>query len=167
MGFRLPRLPGSQPPWKTFQLWWQRVIEAIETQEASQDATINRIRRIMSHTTPTTILSAIDNGTSCTATVLAHTRVYADATTLSIVQSSPYPGLTSDTWYACYYDDLTLADTTPAYVFTINVEDAQSATADGRHFCGLIKTPVAASGETIASGGSYPVGAAAVGGELM
>jgi len=173
MAFRLPRLPATPPSHSQLQVWWQRVVERIEAQEAKQDeliseitAAVNRIRRLMSHTLPTTILSAVDNGPSCTITVLDHTRVYGDATTLAITGSGQ-AGLASGTWFACYYDDATLENTAPAFVFTTNLESAQAAVADGRHFCGLIKTPVAASGATIESGGAYPAGAATVGGELL
>lgn len=171
MAFRLPRLPGQTPTslsaiWGQLQLWWQRLVEAIEAQETAQDATINRIRRLLSHTAPTTILSALDNGTSCTLTVLDHDRVYADATLVSITGSST-PGLLNDTWYAGYYDDTTLSNTHPVFQFTTNFNVASAASADGRHFLGLIKTPAAHTGTTIASGGAYPVGAATVGGELV
>lgn len=171
MTFRLPRLPGKAPStigsiWASLQLWWQRVVEQIEAQETKQDDTINRIRRLLSHTDPTTILSAVDNGATCTITVLDHTRIYADGTTLSIIGAAGVTGLASDTWYACYYDDPTLADTTPSFNFTTDIALAQAVVANGRHFCGLIKTPVAASGQTIESGGVYPAGAATVGGEL-
>jgi hypothetical protein len=173
MAFRLPRLqrdvaiadPKTGRPTALHQRWWQSLAETIETQETFQDSTINRIRRLLSHTTPTTILSATDNGASCTITVLDHTRVYADATTLAI-SGGATAGLASDTWYACYYDDETLADATPSFVFTTALETAQAAVAEGRHFCGLIRTPVAGSGQTVESGGAYPAGAANVGGEL-
>lgn len=166
MSFRLPRLPSTAPTHAQLQLWWQRVVETVEAQEALQDATIKRLRRVNSHTEPTTILSALDNGASCTITVLNHTRIYADATTLAITGSAQ-AGLLNDTWYACYYDDETLEDTTPTFVFTTDLNIAQAVKADGRHFCGLIKTPAAASGQTIESGGAYPGGSAAIGGETF
>ena len=173
MAFRLPRLPRgpivspkSGDPVQMFTVYWQRFAEAIEAQEEAQDATINRMRRLMSHTAPTTILSAHDDGSSCTVTVLDHVRIYADATSLSITGGS-YPGLANDTWYACYYDDVTLQETAPDFVFTTDANEAQAAFADGRHFCGLIKTPVAGTGQTIESGGAYPVGSAAVAGEMI
>jgi hypothetical protein len=31
MAFRLPRLPSIEPTWFNMQLWWQKVVEAIET----------------------------------------------------------------------------------------------------------------------------------------
>lgn len=37
MAFRLPRLPASEPTWPQMQLWWQQVVEAVETQENTQD----------------------------------------------------------------------------------------------------------------------------------
>jgi hypothetical protein len=168
--FRLPRLPGDIPSslrviWGRLQYYWQRLCEAIEAQEARQDETINRIRRLLSHTEPTSIIEAVDDGATCTVTLLPHTRVYADATTLAITGASE-SGLLSNTWYAAYYDDPTMADTSPDIIFTTDLEIAQAARADGRHFCGQFLTPEAGSGDTIESGGSYPGGGGTVGGEI-
>lgn len=162
MSFRLPRLPSSQPAWQKFQVWWQRVLETLEAQEATQDATINRLRRVMSHTEPTSIFTATDDGN---LVIADHTRVYADGTTLSVTGTTK-TGLTANTWYAVYYDDTTLADTTPTYVVTTDIASSPAAKAEGRHFCGLILTPAAGSGDVIESGGTYSVGSGSVGGEV-
>lgn len=171
MTFRLDRLEASQPlveggagPSISFQVLWQRLVEAIEAQEDAQDAIIARIRRIGSHTVPTTILTAEDDGTTATITVAAHVRAYADGTTLSVAGGSE-SGLTSDTNYAVYYVDSTLADTAPDYLFTTDIEAAQAAAADGNHFCGIIRTPDAGSGETRTGGGAYPA-SSSIGGEV-
>lgn len=172
MTLRLDRLNSRSPivdaqgrPSADFHRLIQKAWEALEAQEAAQDATINRLRRIGSHTEPTTILQAVDNGANCTITVLDHTRVYADGTTVAITGTSR-PALSSNAWYAVFYDDETLEDTTPTFVFTTTLELAQAAKAEGRHYCGQIKTPAAASGDTILSGGAYPAGGNSVGGEL-
>lgn len=164
MAFRLPRLPAVEPPWSVFQLWWQKVIEAIERQEAGQDETIARIRRNFSNTDPTTIFTATENGVTATITIAAHARVYGDATRLDVA-GTVLAGLTCDTAYAVYYDDPTLEDATPSYVATTVLKDAQFTAADGRHFCGIIITPVAGSGTTREGGGVYPAGSN-VGGEI-
>lgn len=164
MAFRLPRLPSVEPAWALFQKWWQSVVEAIERQEAGQDLTINRLRRILSHTDPTTIFSATENGTTATITVLAHTRVYGDGTTLSITGAA-VASLMPDTVYAGYYDDETLAVTGPTFIFTTDTALAQAVKAEGRHFIGRIKTPAAGSGTVRTGGGVYPIGSN-VGGEL-
>ena len=164
--FRLPRLPSAQPAWGSFQLWWQRVVEAIERQETAQDTTIKRIRRLISHTVPTTIIKATENGTSVTLQVLPHTRVYADGTEVSIEGSTPQSGFLPGTLYGCYYDDESLSDTSPMFIFTTSLEEAQAAKAEGRHWCGMIQTPALASGHVVESGGAYPGGAATIGGEL-
>lgn len=164
MAFRLPRLPSVEPAWLQFQKWWQSVVEAIERQESGQDLTINRLRRILSHTNPTTILSATEDGAAATITVASHTRVYGDGTTLAVTGAA-VTGLLPDTIYAGYYDDETLADTTPAFTFTTDMPSAQAVAAEGRHFLGRIKTPAAASGKTIEGGGVYPIGSN-IGGEL-
>lgn len=171
MTLRLPPLDSGIPivgpdgtPTLQFMRFWQKVKEALETQEAEQDAIIARIRRINSHTDPTTILVATEDGVDVSIEVLDHTRVYADGTTVAITGTTQ-GGLTADVIYGCYYDDLTLEDETPAFVFTTNLPIAQAAAAEGRHWCGAILTPVLGSGDTVESGGAYPVGSS-VGGEL-
>jgi hypothetical protein len=147
-----------------WQTYWDKICTAIEQQEGRQDETINRIRRLASHTVPTTIAHATDNGTSATIVVDPHTRVYADATALAVAGGSQ-AGLLSDTFYAIYYDDVTLSNQTPTYHFTTDKMEAQTAAAEGRHFLGLIRTPVAGSGLTTDGGGVYAAGSN-VGGEL-
>lgn len=126
--------------------------------------TINKISRINSHTNPTTVLTATDNGTTATVTVAAHTRVYGDGSTLSVA-SGTMPGLVSNTNYAFYYDDKTLANPKPTYIATTTIGTAQAVAADGRHFLGVIITPPAGSGKTRTGGGVYPMGSS-VGGEI-
>lgn len=157
MAFELPRLPQTSPSHAELQVWWQQVVEAIEAQEALQDETIARIKRMTSHTEPTTILTATEDGATSTITVADHIRVYGDATTLPVSGGSE-DGLACDTLHAVYYDDTTLANEEPTYVFTTYLPTAMAAKGDGRHFCGVILTPVAGSGDTIAAGGAYPAG---------
>jgi hypothetical protein len=145
-----------------FRLWWGSVKSAILAQESAQDETINRIRRMLSHTNPTTVITAQDDGANCTVTIADHVRVYADGTTLGITGGS-FPGKTSDVAYAVYYDDPTLAVTAPEFEFTTTIGDAQAAVADGRHFLGVIYTPAAGSGLSQAGGGAYPAGSASGG----
>lgn len=156
MAFELPRLPQTAPSHGELQVWWQQVVETVEAQEALQDETIARIRRMGSHTVPTTILTATEDGSEATIEVAAHTRVYADGTTLAVDGSAPETGLDCGEFYAVYYDDTTLEDTAPDYQFTTDLPSAMPAAADGRHFCGVILTPEAASGDVIESGGAYP-----------
>lgn len=158
MAFELPRLPQTAPSHAELQVWWQQVVEAIEAQEALQDATIARIKRLNSHTDPTTILTATEDGVNATITVITHNRVYGDGTVLPVGASAPETGLACDTYYAVYYDDTTLADTSPDYQFTTVLKNAQASAAEGRHYCGTILTPSAGSGDVIESGGAYPVG---------
>lgn len=178
MAFKLPRIPAGGLTDVQEQTYWDKLCTAIEAQEDAQDtiiaqlqgvtteltATVNRIRRLASHTVPTTIAHATDDGTTATIVVDAHTRVYADATTLAVAGGSQ-SGCTSDTFYAIYYDDTTLENPTPTYVFTTDKMEAQTASAEGRHFLGIVKTPAAGSGATIDGGGVYAAGSN-IGGEL-
>jgi hypothetical protein len=143
-----------------------RVWTQIEAQEASQDVVINRIRRLLSHTVPTTILTAVDAGTTATITVSNHIRVYADGTTVSISGGAAHTGLTSGTAYGAYYDDLTLAETAPTIILTTTLKNTYAAAAEGRHFLGIVTTPPAGSGKTFTGGGAYPPGSS-VGGEVV
>lgn len=171
MAFKLPRLPATQASWSNLQLWWDKLCTRIEAQEGSQDdliatlnATVARLKRVTSHTSPTTIAHATDTGTTSDVVIDDHTRVYGDGTTLSITGAT-LTGLTAETTFAFYYDDTTLADTTPSFQYTTTLPTAQAVAADGRHFLGIIKTPVAGSSATRDGGGVYPIGSN-VGGEL-
>jgi hypothetical protein len=167
---KLPRLNSGIPiadsqgrPAAAFQTYFQTFALAIEAQLTSQQSTLDRIRRVLSHTVPTTILHASDAGSNATITIDAHTRVFGDATTLAITGGS-VTGLAYSTTYAGYYDDMTLLNGAPTFHFTTTLKDAQTVAADGRFFLGIITTP-AALGATVDGGGVYAAGSN-VGGEL-
>lgn len=171
MALNLPRRPAIGLTDLQEQTYWNQLCTAIENNDDAQQglidelrATVNRIRRLASHTVPTTIAHATDNGTSATIVVDAHTRVYADATSLSVAGGSQ-SGLLSNTFYAMYYDDVTLENPAPTLHFTTDKMEAQTAAADGRHFLGMIQTPPAGSGATYDGGGIYAAGSN-IGGEL-
>lgn len=164
MTLKVPNLPAGTPivdstgaPTTTFIHWWQNAISNIV-------ATINQISRVTSHTNPTTILSAKDDGTSCTVTISDHVRVFGDGSTLAIT-GGVIRGLVSNVAYAFYYDDPTMANTAPTFVATQQIKVAQAVSAPSRYFLGIIYTPAAGSGATTIGGGAYPVGSS-IGGEL-
>lgn len=161
MTLHLPRLTSGDVQVMSA---WNKAMVAVEAQFTDQQATIDRIRRLFSHTLPTRVLIASDDGAAATITVADHTRVYGDATTLAITGGA-VSGLESDKSYAGYYDDATLVLAAPTFHFTQTIETAQSAAAAGRHFLGVIRTPVAASGDSRTGGGAYPAGSSP-GGEL-
>jgi hypothetical protein len=178
MTLTLPRLPQVAMSHQEHQVWWQQMAEAIETAfndqqavtealaEAVADilAVTKRDKRSASYTSPTAVLTASDGGASATITVDSHTRVYSDASTLAITGAA-ITGLAYSTTYAVYYDDDTLADTTPTFVASLSIEDGQVGAAEGRHPLGVIQTP-AAAGAPVSGGGSYPPGST-VGGEIQ
>lgn len=165
MSLHLPRLTSGDIQVMSA---WNKAMNAIEAQFDSLTETVNRIRRLNSHTVPTTILSATEDGATVTIKVLDHVRVYGDGTTVNITgNATDGAGLLPATWYGCFYTDTALSDETPAFVFTQTLSQAVAAAADGRHGCGSILTPALGSGDTIESGGAYPGGAAPVGGELL
>lgn len=151
-------------PTMAFHIWWQTVVNQIEAQEAEQDAIIARIRRINSHTSPTSIFTATENGVTATIVIAAHTRIYGDGTTQAVAGTT-LSGLLVNTAYGIYYDDTPMNNPSPVYNAVTTIADAQATKADGRHFCGVIRTPPAGSGQTRTGGGMYPPGSAP-GGEL-
>lgn len=92
-------------------------------------------------------LTATDAGANATITVAAHTRVYGDGATLSIVGPSNITGLAYSTLYYVYYDDPTRLDTTPAYATTTSILTA--AQTGDRHLVGEVTTPAAAAPPTV------------------
>lgn len=146
---------------QSFDRLMSKAFDELEAQITSLQTTVDNLRRIGSHTEPTSIFTATDAGV---LTIADHTRVYADGTTLAVTGAT-VTGLLNNTWYGVYYDDTTLADTTPTYVVTTSIDQTPAAKAAGRHFCGLILTPKAASGVIVESGGTYSTGSGTVGGE--
>ena len=111
-----------------------------------------------SATQPTTVLSSSDGGTDATITVAAHNRIYGDGSVLAIAGPTDITGLAYGTLYAVYYDDATRSDTTPAYVATTVLADAQPNKAPGRHFVGQVTTATAGGGSTSGDGPRPPGG---------
>lgn len=125
-------------------------------------ATARELARINSYTDPTSVVTAADAGADATITIADHTRVYPvqgsiDVPDLSIIGGT-ITGLAFSTHYFVYYDDTTLADTTPAYLSTTDAATAQVGAATGRHFVGEVTTPADGGGGTTGGGGTPPGG---------
>lgn len=136
---------------------------------ATATAAARELARINSYTDPSVVVSAADAGTDATITIAAHTRIYPVQGTIDVpdvVIPAPVDltGLAFSTLYAVYYDDLTLADTTPTYVSTTDLAAAAVGAAPGRHFVGTITTPADGGGGTTGGGGTPPGGG---GGEYL
>lgn len=125
-------------------------------------ATARELARINSYTDPTSVVTAADAGADATITIANHTRVYPvqgsiDVPDLAIIGGT-ITGKAFSTQYFVYYDDTTLADTTPAYLSTTDAATAQVGTAAGRHFVGEVTTPADGGGGTTGGGGTPPGG---------
>lgn len=177
MAFDLPRLPMVGLTDEAFQIYWQKVVEAIEAQETSQDQLIAdltaaqadiaaaqaeladanvRIKIGLSYTDPSLVVSAVDDGAgNSDITIIAHRRYYGDGSFLD-VSGGALNNRNLNTDYGIYYVDATLADTTPTYQSTTALQQAQNNYSDGRHFVAIIHTPAAAGAPT--SGGTTPPG---------
>lgn len=170
MALNLPPLPEFEPSWATFQAWWQEIRAAIEENEAAQallfDAieetlgsggagVVGRLAILGSFSIPTLVLTATDAGANVTISVASHIRRYGDGTSIS-VSGGNLTGKSYSTKYAVYYDDDTREDTTPAYVATTDLEEAQHNYEAGRHYVGTVTTPAALGLPT--TGGSPPAG---------
>lgn len=180
---RLPRLPQAaivDPktglPSLAFTTYWQKLLEAQEAIDAEQSAQLAAIlaaqntataalkeaARISSYADPTAVLTAADAGTDASITIADHVRVYPakgdyDVDDLAVTGAT-LTGRAFSTEYFVYYDDPTLADTTPNYQTTTVFKDAQVGAAPGRHFVGGVTTPADGGGTTTGGGGRPPGG---------
>lgn len=131
--------------------------------KTAAEASARELARINSYTVPTNVLSASDNGSDARITVVGHTRVYPvqgsiDVPDVAIVGPANIDGLAFSTKYFVYYDDPTLADTTPTYQATTDQKDAQVGAGAGRHFVGEVTTPADGGSGTSGGGGTPPGG---------
>lgn len=127
-------------------------VAAIAAAQATANAVALNDKISASATDPSVVVTATDAGTDATITIAAHTRRYGDATTLAVAGGS-LTGKAYSTLYAIYYDDSTVSDTTPTYVATTVLKDAQPNAAIGRHYVDQITTPASGGGGT--GGGGY------------
>lgn len=133
------------------------------------DAAAREAARIASYPNPGVgILHATESGGSVTITIDNHTRVYPVQGAIDV----PDVAITGDTLTGqpvssrvfIYYDDTTLADTTPTFLSTTTSATAQVGAAAGRHFVGYIDTPATGSGGSSSGGGGAPPGGGGGGG---
>lgn len=124
----------------------------IVANQSATDAVALNDKISSSATDPSVVTTAVDAGTDATITIAAHTRRYGDGSTLAVSGGS-LTGKAYSTLYAIYYDDPTTADTTPTYIATTVLKDAQPNAASGRHYVDQITTP--ASGGGVTGGGGY------------
>lgn len=130
--------------------------------QADATAAAREEARINSYPLPSSVLSASDAGATATISIAAHTRVYPvqgdiDVPDLS-VGSGSITGLSFSTKYYVYYDDTTLADTTPSYLATTTASTAQVGSAAGRHLVGVVTTPADGGSGTSGEGPLPPGG---------
>ena len=174
-------------PTVAFQVYWQKTIDAIaaaytsleeqleQIQEALDTATAagRELARLNSYPNPTNVLTGTDEATGASITVAAHIRVYPVQGSIDVpdvaipapvtltTEADGVTGIVNSTQYSVYYDDTTLADTTPAYKAVKTAtshDDAQPGAAAGRHFVGVVTTPADGAGSTSGSGGAPPGG---------
>jgi hypothetical protein len=98
-------------------------------------------------------LGATDAGTDASISISAHTRVYADGTSVS-VNSGALTGLAYSTLYYVYYDD---ADRTGGAVsYASTTSGATAAQIGDRHLVGAVTTPAGGGGPTTGDGVEPP-----------
>lgn len=140
----------------------QDQVTAIALAQSTATASARETARLTSYTDPTNVLSAADVGTTATITIAAHDRIYPVQGTVDVPDLSILAGsvalLLFSTEYHIYYDDTTLADTTPTFQATTDRATAQVGAAAGRHFVGTISTPADGGGGTTGTGGFPPGG---------
>lgn len=143
MVLRLPRMQRQFPitngnlPHPAFHQDWDKAMREIETAVSSLEDTLARVKLGSSYTVGATI-SAADVGSDVTVTISAHTRYYADGTSVS-VSGGTVTGLAFSTLYYIYYDDSALAGGAVTYAATTSATTA--AQVNGRHLVGSVTTP--------------------------
>lgn len=181
--------PKTGLPTLAFSVFWQQLKTAVEQHEADQDDLIADIlaaqaaadaaqadataaareqARITSYPNPGSVLSAADVGSDATITIASHTRVYPVQGSIDVpdvaITGGTITGRAFSTRYYIYYDDETLADTTPSFLSTTTSATAQVGAAAGRHFIGFIDTPADGGSSTGGQGGGPPGGGGGGGG---
>lgn len=130
--------------------------DAATSAQAATDANA-RFLKISSSTTTGLVITASDSGTDVTVNFSAHTRNYADGTSVA-VNSGAITGLAYTTQYFFAYDQASLAGGVVTYEEYLSGPDAQTTAAGGaapdRHYVGSVVTPAAAGGPTT---GTQPV----------
>jgi hypothetical protein len=137
-------------------------VAAIAAAQATGTAAAREAARISSYPNPGGILSAADVGTDCTITITGHTRVYPVQGLVDVpdvaITGGTLTGKAFSTRYYIYYDDATLALTSPTFVATTVAATAQVGAAAGRHFLGYVDTPADGGTATAGEGGGPPGG---------
>lgn len=116
---------------------------ANNAQTAADDATA-QTAIANSYVTGATV-TATDAGASATINITAHTRFYADGTSVS-VNAGSLTGLSYSTLYYIYYDQASRAGGAVTYQSTTTAADA--AQLGDRHVVGSVTTPAAAAPDT-------------------
>lgn len=172
----LPRLPPQQPEWSAFQIWWQQVVEAIETQEAAQDDAIAAIAAAQAAADAANAAAdaANDAAESITAenslansfvenftpplvssdnaglvTIANHDRHYADGTVVAVTGDTLATGEASGTVVYIFYAQPSRAGGVVTYQYSL--DEADAAQLGDTHNVGAVEVPAAGT----ASGG-YP-----------
>src|SRR4051812_4323742 len=121
------------------------------TNAATAQTTANTVKRddsiSNSWTSPGTVLSAADAGSSATVTIANHTRKYSDVTSVSVTGNT-VTGLAYSTSYDIYYDQTSRAGGAVTYHATTDPNAGMANSVAGRHWCGNITTPAAAGAPT-------------------
>jgi hypothetical protein len=189
MTLQLPRFQLNVPlvgadgkPTQTFHQWWDTVAKNIEsnfnalaqtvldiqTALATAQAAAREAARLTSYPSPGSVLTASDAGTDATITIAGHTRVYPVQGSIDVpdvvLTGGTITGRAYSTQYFIYYDDTTLANTTPTFLATTTSATAQVGAAAGRHFIGYVTTPASGGGSTGGTGGGPPGGGGGLGG---
>jgi hypothetical protein len=179
MAITLPTLPMIGLSNEQLQIYWQQLVQAIEDvlnaqEQATTDlaavvadladavaeiAAVNKLNKISaSSMEPGDVLTGEDAGANARIVIANHVRRYDDGSGTNITGTT-LTGRAYSTKYFVYYDDNTLADTTPSFQTTTNASIARPNKALGRHYVGGVTTPAAAGAPT-SGGGTAPGGGA-------
>jgi hypothetical protein len=127
------------------------LITSVQTTQQTQLAMTNLAT---SHTSPAAVITTSSTGSVGTITIAAHSRVYADGTTVSVSGGS-ITGLGVPATYYIYYDDAARAGGSVTYQTTTNPSTASQT--GNRHYVGdAAFGSTAGTGSGGGSGGAGP-----------
>jgi hypothetical protein len=168
MSITLPRLPQQQPDWGSMQIWWQQVVEAIETQEGRQDEAIEAIAAAQAAAdaanaaavTANEAAEEITAGNSLSqsfienftppvvsadntglVTIADHDRHYGDGTVVSVDGDTLATGEAAGTIVYIFYSQPSRAGGAVTYQYS--TEEADAAQIGDVHNVGAVEIPAA------------------------
>lgn len=149
---------GNPPPaWPTTSnAWWENITPPSDTLSAQVAIRTAALRNPRDNSNVArSVLLATTTGTTSTISIAKHDWDYPNGNDDVTRVMGTISGLMPNMEYFVYFDDLTLADTNPTYLFALAFEASMNSSEHpGRHPLGSIRTPQLGAPQT--QGGGVP-----------